>query len=58
MHSSCGIKPGEGLGSCLSDACADPELRSETQVFLVVNDPNALYFADFAYAGNMANGFH
>jgi len=58
VYSSCDITPGKGLGSCLSDGCANPELRVESQVFLVVNDPNALNFADFAYDGHMANGLH
>ena len=58
VHSSCDITPGVGLGSCLSDACANPDLRVETQVFLVVNDPKALDFKDFAYSGNMVDGFH
>jgi len=58
VHTSCDISPGAGLGSCLSDACANPQLRVEAQVFLVVNDPNALDFADFAYAGNMVDGLH
>ncbi len=58
VHSSCDVSPGEGLGSCLSDACANPQLRVETQVFLVVNDSNALDFADFAYAGNVVGGLH
>lgn len=51
VHSSCDITPGEGLGACLSDTCSDPLLRVEAQVFLLVNDPEALDFADFAYAG-------
>ncbi|MCG8456189.1 MAG: hypothetical protein MI919_07895 [Holophagales bacterium] len=58
VHSSCDIEPGKGLGSCLSDACANPDLRVETQVFLLVNDPEALDFADFAYGGNVVNGYH
>lgn len=59
VHTSCDVAPGPGLGSCLSDACANPELRVETQVFLVVNDPeNALDFNEFAYAGNKKNGLH
>ncbi len=58
VHTSCDVSPGEGLGSCLSDACANPQLRVETQVFLVVNDPKALDFGDFAYQGNIANGLH
>lgn len=58
VHSSCDVTPGEGLGSCLSEQCANPQLRVETQVFLVVNDPSALDFASFAYGGHMAGGLH
>ncbi len=58
VHTSCDIEPGKGLGSCLSDACANPELRVETQVFLVVNDKNALNFEDFGYDGNIVGGLH
>jgi len=58
VHTSCDIQPGKGLGSCLSDACANPALRVEAQVFLVVNDPNALDFNDFAYDGTIVNGLH
>ncbi len=58
VHTSCDVKPGEGLGSCLSDKCANPQLRVETQVFLVVNDPNAADFGSFTYGGNKVNGLH
>lgn len=60
VHSSCDIEPGEGLGSCLSDTCTDPLLRVETQVFLVVNDRNALQMTDMDYqAGSGAgSGMH
>lgn len=58
VHSSCDVAPGKGLGSCLSDKCANPELRVETQVFLVVNNSKALNFADFTYDGNMVGGLH
>lgn len=58
VHSSCDVKPGKGLDSCLSEACANPDLRVETQVFTLVNDPNALDFNTLDYAGNMVNGFH
>lgn len=59
MHSSCNVGPGEGLGACLNDACTDPLLRVEAQAFLLVNDPAALDFADFTYAGPPApGGFH
>lgn len=59
VHSSCDISPGEGLGSCLSDSCENPLLRVETQVFLVVNDPDgALDFTSMDYKGVAANGRH
>jgi hypothetical protein len=58
VYTSCNATPGKGLGSCLSDACANPQLRVEAQVFLVVNDPNALNFLDFGYDGNIVNGLH
>ena len=58
VHTSCEVKPGKGLGSCLTEACVNPQLRVEAQTFLVVNDPNASNFADFAYDGNVVNGLH
>lgn len=58
VHSSCDVKPGKGLGSCVSDSCANPALRVETQVFTLVNDSAALNFNDLTYAGNMVNGRH
>lgn len=58
VHTSCQIKPGAGLGSCLSKKCANPDLRVETQVFTLVNDKSAMDFNDFAYEGNMVNGRH
>jgi hypothetical protein len=58
VYSSCNVVPGEGLGSCLSDACANPELRVEAQTFLLVNDPKALDFRDFDYAGPTIDGLH
>ena len=58
VHSSCDIKPGKGLESCSSAACANPELRVEAQVFTLVNDPKALDFNTLSYDGNVVNGFH
>lgn len=58
VHSSCDVQPGEGLGACLSDNCANPSLRVETQVFLVVNDENALNFNDFDYTPENTNKYH
>ena len=57
VYTSCDTDPGEGLGSCLSETCANPNLRVETQVFLVVNDPKALDFGDFTYGG-VVGGLH
>jgi hypothetical protein len=58
VFTSCEVTPGKGLGSCSSDACVNPELRVESQVFLVVNDAGALDFRDFAYGGTMRDGLH
>ena len=58
VHTSCDIKPGKGLGSCLSESCANPDLRVETQVFTLVNDRSALNFIDMAYQGNIVDGLH
>ena len=58
VYSSCDVKPGKGLGSCLSESCANPNLRVEAQVFLVVNDPSAANFHDLVYDGNMVNDLH
>ena len=58
VHSSCDVSPGAGLGACLSDACANPSLRVETQVFTLVNDSSALNFSDFDYKGKSPQGYH
>ncbi len=58
VHTSCEVKPGAGLGSCLSVACSNPDLRVETQVFTLVNDSSALQFDELSYDGNMTNGYH
>ena len=58
VHTSCDIEPGAGLGSCLSDGCANPNLRVETQIFTLVNDSNALDFNALDYDGTKINGYH
>ncbi len=59
VFSSCDVFPGPGLGSCsIPDVCLNPQLRVESQVFLVVNDPNALDFNSFTYGGIAKNGRH
>ena len=58
VHTSCDATPGEGLGACVPEGCSDPLLRVEAQVFLVVNDPDALDFATMTYGGNVVEGRH
>ena len=58
VYTTCDVVPGPTLNSCFSDACANPSLRVESQVFLVVNDASAPDFGEFAYDGNVANGLH
>ena len=58
VHTSCDATPGQGLGACVPEGCSDPLLRVEAQVFLVVNDPDALDFATMAYGGNVVEGRH
>ena len=44
VHSTAQVKPGPTLGACLSDAIKNPQLRVETQVYVLVNDAAALDF--------------
>ncbi len=48
VHTTAQVTPGPTLGSCLSDALANPQLRVETQVMVLVNDDSALSFVDLA----------
>ena len=59
VYSSCDVQPGQGLGACVAEGCDSPLLRVEAQVFLVVNDPNALNFMDYVEQGGPGpGGFH
>ena len=58
VYTSCDVKPGKGLGACLSEQCANPQLRVEAQVFLVANDTSAKDFSAFTYGGHMVDGLH
>lgn len=44
VHSTADITPGPTLGACLSESIMNPQLRVETQVFVLVNDRNAIDF--------------
>ncbi len=51
------VKPGPTLGACLNDSIVNPQLRVETQVYVLVNDTNAGDFLLLTEHG-MRNGFH
>ena len=51
VHSTAQIKPGPTLGSCLSESIKNPQLRVETQVYVLVNDKNALGFDELTKHG-------
>lgn len=57
VHSTAKIKPGPTLGSCLSKSINNPQLRVETQVYVLVNDESALDFQDLT-KHSVKNGFH
>lgn len=57
VHSTAQIKPGPTLGACLSDSIKNPQLRVEAQVYVLVNDSNALDFAELVKHGQK-NGLH
>jgi len=46
VHSTAQVTPGATLGACLSDSIKNPQLRVETQVFVLVNDKQALDFVE------------
>ena len=56
VYSSCEAAPGKGLDACSSERCANPQLRVEAQVFLVVNDPQAADFGAFTHGGHRVGG--
>ncbi len=48
VHSSAQVTPGPTLGSCISDAIKNPQLRVETVVAVLVNDPAAADLTEMA----------
>ena len=52
VYSTAQVKPGPTLGSCLSESIKNPQLRVETQVYVVVNDKNALDFGRLTQYGD------
>lgn len=57
VHTTAKITPGPTLGACLSDSVANPQLRVEAQVFVLVNDDDALDFGELTRV-DMINSFH
>ncbi|MDJ0613540.1 MAG: delta-class carbonic anhydrase [Rhizobiaceae bacterium] len=57
VHTSAKVEPGPTLGSCLSDAIKNPQLRVEALVVVLVNDDSAL---DFKKLNNVSfvNGYY
>ncbi|MGB1262881.1 MAG: delta-class carbonic anhydrase [Cognaticolwellia sp.] len=46
VHSTSQVDPGATLGACLSDSISNTQLRVDAQVYVLVNDDEALDFAD------------
>lgn len=57
VYTTAHIEPGETLAACLHPSVSNPQLRVETQVFVLVNDKNAFDFNFFAKHGQR-NGLH
>ncbi len=53
VHSTAQVTPGPTLGACLSESIANPQLRVETQVFVLVNDDSALDFIELTQIGEV-----
>lgn len=56
VHSTAQVVPGPTLGACLSEAIMNPQLRVETQVYVLVNDSAALDFTSLTEIGEV-DGF-
>ncbi len=57
VHTTAKVNPGPTLGACLSKSIANPQLRVETQVYVIVNDDKALNFVDLT-KHEVVNGLH
>lgn len=56
VHSTADVVPGPTLGSCISEAIGNPQLRVETVVAVLVNDAAAADMTELAALGE-ANGY-
>lgn len=57
VYSTAQASLGNGLGTCLSDAIGNPQLRVESVVAVLVNDPNAPSFSEMSHIENI-NGLN
>lgn len=57
VHTTAQVEPGPTLGACLSDAIKNPQLRVETQVYVLVNDDSAMDFTKLT-AVEQVNGVY
>jgi hypothetical protein len=57
VHTTAQVEPGPTLGACLSDSIGNPQLRVETQVYVLVNDDGARDFGELTQVG-MVDGYH
>jgi hypothetical protein len=51
VYSTAQVKPGPTLSACLNESIMNPQLRVEAQVYVLVNDKNALNFGDLVQYG-------
>jgi len=57
VFSTAQVQPGPTLGACLNEAGANPQLRVEAQVFVLVNDAKAADFGKLTQVGQV-KGYH
>ncbi|MGL4191004.1 MAG: delta-class carbonic anhydrase [Vibrio sp.] len=57
VHSTAQVEPGATLNSCLSPSIANPQLRVEAQVYVLVNDKKASNFVQLNEVG-IKNGYY
>jgi len=60
VYTTAQVKPGKGLGSCFNPAIPkqNPQLRVETQVYVLVNDKHALDFAKLTHYEKAPSGLY
>ncbi|WP_227267347.1 delta-class carbonic anhydrase [Roseobacter weihaiensis] len=57
VYTTAQVTPGPTLGSCLSEAVMNPQLRVEAQVYVLVNDDSALDFGTLT-RHSLVDGLH